>query len=66
MKKYPLKKTPEDWAKEYKVLIYDPDGWDRTDHDDFQKPITRKVFKEKMGKSTVIGLIGSKKRSKKR
>lgn len=26
-------KTSEEWQKEYPLLVYDPDGWDRTNFD---------------------------------
>lgn len=60
-----LKKTSLDWYKEVRencptFVIYDPDGWDRTNYEySFnQELITKEEFQKRLFSSTV--LMGSK------
>lgn len=49
-------KTSQAWAKELKVAIMDPDGWDRTNFNFsyYQEMITDEEFDRRMSKSTVL------------
>jgi hypothetical protein len=49
------RKTPAEWLQtpEFSdIVILDPDGWDRSDPDDWQRPLTRTQFTAKMVRST--------------
>jgi hypothetical protein len=54
------KKTSQEWLetipKKYKVTIFDPDGWDRTNYDYsfYEEQITLKEFKDRLMRSTVL------------
>lgn len=55
-----IKKTSKDWhelvPKEWKLIIYDPDGWDRSNYDySFnQELITKKEFMDRVFRSTLM------------
>lgn len=51
-----IEKRPEEWAKEEGVKILDPDGW-RMDNKDFDEPITKTEFNERLTHSTIIGVM---------
>ena len=40
------KKTIPEWEKEYDVEILDPDGFDRSDHNLYEKKFTKEEFEE--------------------
>ena len=48
-------KTSEEWARIYapRVLILDPDGWNRADPDSWLEPISRKTFERRLAESTI-------------
>lgn len=50
------KKTPEEWCKEYNILMTDPDGW-RVDNTPYTKPICRSEFLKRSRTSTIGGLV---------
>lgn len=53
------KKTSQQWfneiPKEYKLVILDPDGWDRLnyDHSFYEELITQEEFDKRLGSSTL-------------
>jgi len=51
-----IKKTSDQWQKECKVEILDPDGWDRKNWDFswYKEKITKSEFEERMIISTCI------------
>lgn len=47
-------RTPAEWEAELGITVVDPDGWDRTNFaEDWARPISREVFWQKVGSSTV-------------
>jgi hypothetical protein len=48
------RKTIEEWSKEYEVVIYDPDGFDRTDINLYSRLFTREEFEKGMAFSTCL------------
>ncbi len=55
------KRTINEWEKEFKVKIYDPDGFDRTDKDLYKQLFTKEEFQKGMMLSSLIdsrGLFG--------
>lgn len=55
MTKQQPSKTSEEWQKEYRTKVLDPDGWDRTgdfDYSWYREPITRAEFERRMCLST--------------
>lgn len=50
-----LEKSSKDWAEEYQVTVYDPDGWDRTNFDEsWSELISEEEFVRRCSVSTVI------------
>jgi len=47
------KRTIPEWEKEFKVKIYDPDGFDRKDRDLYKRLFTREEFERGMMRSTL-------------
>jgi len=49
-----MKKTSEEWSKEYKTQVIDPDGWDRLNfvYSWYEEEITKKEFESRMFVST--------------
>lgn len=50
-------RTSEEWQKVCKVIVYDPDGWDRSSQEAFRRSwyeeeITREEFERRLGPST--------------
>lgn len=50
-------RTSEEWQKVCKVVVYDPDGWDRGSQEAFRRSwheeeITREEFERRLGPST--------------
>ena len=55
-----MKKTSEEWLKDYKrVMILDPDGWDRTNwkYSWEQEEITKEEFERRLITSTIMTSI---------
>lgn len=51
------KKTIEEWAEEFDVKVLDPDGFDRTDPNLYNKKFTIEEFKKGLMSSTIIADI---------
>lgn len=51
-----IKKTSEYWQKYYDMIIYDPDGWNRTNYNYSwkQEKITYKEFELRAIRSTLV------------
>ena len=51
-----IEKTSVEWADELKVLVIDPDGWDRTNFKEIwnNELISEEEFRKRLGKSTAI------------
>jgi len=51
-----VKKTSKEWSKELKVVVLDPDGWDRKNYNySFNcEKITLEEFNKRVESSTVI------------
>ena len=48
-----LKKCSDEWCKEEKILVMDPDGWDRTNYDEsWAEEITLAEFNKRVSVST--------------
>ena len=49
-------KTSEEWAKEKKVVVLDPDGWDRMNYDYswFEEEIDEAEFDRRVMESTTM------------
>ncbi len=49
-------KSSEEWAKEKKVIVLDPDGWDRTNYDYSwsEEKIDEAEFDRRVSESTTI------------
>ena len=48
------KRKPADWAREFGIVVRDPDGW-RVDNQPWRKPITREDFIARAIGSTCSG-----------
>lgn len=49
------KKSSRDWMDEMKIVVMDPDGWNRQDFDNsWNEMITREEFMNRVMKSTVM------------
>lgn len=51
-----IEKTSVEWADELKVLVIDPDGWDRTNFKEIwnNELISEEEFRKRLDKSTAI------------
>jgi hypothetical protein len=49
-----LKKTIEEWSKEYGIKVLDPDGFDRSDPNLMNEKFTKKEFEEGLWTSTIM------------
>ena len=51
-----IKRTPEEWQKILRVIVLDPDGWDRSANfmADWAKPLTEEEFRAKSDMSTTM------------
>jgi hypothetical protein len=52
-------KTSEQWSQEDDTIVYDPDGWDRSDqrafmHSWYEEEITKEEYERRKGRSTLI------------
>lgn len=53
------KLTSEEWCKLKKVIVYDPDGWDRSPEGwkkSWNEKITEEEFEKRLDKSTISNL----------
>jgi len=57
-----IKKTSEEWSKEYGPEVIDPDGWDRTNfqYSWYEEKITKEEYENRLVKSTIIFNTGKK------
>lgn len=51
-----IKKTSVEWADEFKVLVIDPDGWDRANFKELwnNELISEEEFRKRLNVSTAI------------
>lgn len=48
-------RTPEEWSEIFNVIILDPDGWRGSQYKDWNEPLTREEFSERLWVSTISG-----------
>ena len=52
-----MKKTIDEWGKEFKVMVIDPDGFDRTDPKLRERKFTREEFINGMIQSSCMPCV---------
>lgn len=55
-----IKKSIRDWEKEYDVRILDPDGFDRSAPELYNRLFTEKEFRDGLFLSTILAKPGGK------
>lgn len=49
-----VKKTIEEWQKEFGVIIMDPDGFDRSDMKLYERTFTKEDFENRLPACTIL------------
>lgn len=54
-----VKRTPDEWCREYGIEVRDPDGWRRPDAPAWEDPITLPDFYKRASESSVRNLVAA-------